>query len=452
MSGAAWITVAVTDRAPSLRALLLDIEAQRDELGAKLEYLIVENSADPLHREANLQTAARLRAKGNEVTVLDEPPYRRSIAVSRERQRAWIADRLRCVPPASFIWMLDDDNRLDHLWWDGEVLQRDRLEHHLRRLFALSSSTDRPDLLIGEVCGDPPIPPVATLASRLGDLDANLQLLAGAHPDDRAAAVLTQLPIACEFDDYYDFSEERPEPTWAKPRRWLVDDREASCAQALAQLVTEARFIPLGIGFTRTILTEPARLGWIGPGVRRGGNAIFFSPEACVHHIYPNLSVAGVETRRGDMTGAELLSRSYDVRSGGFSVRHARPRELPAPSSNGLSRSIVADTLGAALARGISSLAPDRAIATFLERRAATIDAALDAAITAAELLQERIASTPSLARWQGELSPLLSWVLREVAPARRSVGLRSALVGRETRQTISAKAVSLQRSLGEVA
>jgi hypothetical protein len=370
----AWITVAVTDRASALATMLDDLIAQSDEAGITLTMLVVENSSSAQQRGATRRTIADLRRKGLDVELLSCPPYRRSIAASRERQRVWIAERLERYEPPCFIWMLDDDKRLDHLVLDGTLRVR-RLEHHMRRLLELSHQRSRPDLLIGTVTGDPPIPSAATFASRLADLEANLRRLFARSPGDATTEALADLRASTDFDDYYDFSHERSTPTWQSPCRW--SGAASTVKVATDTLLSDAGLLSAGLGFTRPILTSAPDLARLEPGYRRGGNAVFFTPEAAVEHTYPSLRVRGLDTRRGDMIGSRLLSRRWRVAVGGFSVRHCRARASTLPTRKGLERSILSDNLGAALARGVVGSDARAAIDAFLDQRTDAIDRAL---------------------------------------------------------------------------
>ncbi len=388
-----WVTVAVTDRADGLSVMMRDLVAQAGEVGALLTVLVVENSADGGHRSMNRTTAAWMRSQGVAVHLVDEEPYRRSIAVSRTRQRDWVCEQLETEEPPAFIWMLDDDNRLDHLIFDGG-LRAERLEHHLGRLLDLASG-EPPDLLIGTVTGDPPIPPSATYASRLADLCANLERLFAAPPNSPATSVLADLRVVSEHDDYYDFSLERVAPSWARPCRWLVRSVEETVAAATDALLREARHIGSGGALTRPILTDSGMLGAEAPGYRRGGNAVFFSPEACVEHQYPSLEIEGVQTRRGDMIGSRLLAENHRVVVSGFSVRHCRSRSTSVPGRGSLERSILADNLGAALARGVAVSDPHVAVRAFLDRRHRGVAAAMEAASRWADEVPRRLEQAP---------------------------------------------------------
>ncbi len=424
----AWVTVAITDRAAAARTMLLEVSEQCDDVGLCLVVLLVENSVGAAQRAANRDTAAMLRMRGCEVSLLDESPYRRPIAISRERQRAWIRARVRHRPAPVFTWMLDDDNRLDHLVWDGNQLTVRRLEHHVSRLLDLAVADERPDLLVGVVSGDPPIPPVATLASRLTDLACNLKRLLDAKPDDSAAEVLSDLPVSEDFDAYYDFSHERKKPTWATARRWLVRDADATAQQEVAALIAEAAHLGDGVALTRPILVRPDRLSGLAPGIRRGGNAVFFDMEACVQHAYPSVTLAGIVTRRSDMSGASRLARDFSVRTGGFSVRHCRPRSGARPSTEQLSRSILADTFGAALTRALSSNHPHRAVSSFLRDRAQAIQSALEAAVAAADGVEQQLARLPKSAL-RHEVATMLGWVRRAVPRSHAWMELKATLL-----------------------
>lgn len=409
-----WITVAVTDRARALRAMVMDLLAQARDVAARPVFCLVENSRQAAQREANLALVRELQDQDVEVELLSGAPFGRCIAESRRRQRAWVEDIHSRGRRPTFIWMLDDDNRLDHLVWDG-VLGVRRLEHHLETLMDWASRKDRPDVLIGQVSGDPPIPPAATLASRLTDLVANLKLLVAAHPDDRASAVVRSLRVAGQHDDYYDFSHERSVPSWHAPCRWLVRNSSETASQAVHTMLDEAWWLDSGIAITRPILARKEDLGTVQDGFRRGGNTVFFSAEACLAHLYPSHHLAGAWTRRGDMVGARLLAREHDVVVGAFSVRHCRHRERKALRRRQLERSIVSDNLGAALARGVAAERPQAAIHAFLEARVVAISEAMLQAETSGRELTRMLAGIPAwvepsvVARLDAKVARILS-------------------------------------------
>ena len=453
MSRCIWVTVAVTDRSAPLRALLADLHLQCQEVDVGLRILVVENSGLPGERERNRATAAWLGAEGRSVALLDAPPYRRSIADSRLRQRRWLEQELARGPAPTLIWMLDDDNRLEHLSQDGGVLSTRRLEHHVGRLLSLAEAPDRPDLLIGRVCGDPPIPPVATLASRLVDLEANLDVLLCARASTPAVEALEALPLAADFDAYYDFSHERAEPTWAQPRRWLPQDATSTCSDEARAMLAEAACLGQGVALARPILVDPAALSLIEPGYRRGGNAVFFDPSSCLDHRYPSLTIAGLQTRRGDMIGSTLLARRRRVRSGGFAVRHCRPRRPAFPSHAELVASAASDTLGAALARAIT---PDGAylVDQFLDERTGRIEEALTTAVQAAKRLRTQLSSVHDhgLGEAVALVVRVLDWVCAELPVGPRGGGLNELLRSRAHRGMIEATARDLQDVLERVA
>ncbi len=394
MSVQIWVTVAVTDRAKALRLMLGDIVHQCRGAGVTLKVFILENSGNATERSYTRATTYWLRSERVAVALESEPPFRRPIAESRCRQRDWVAAEVNRSSAPDIIWMLDDDNRLDHLVWNG-ALEVCKLENHVGRLVELDRTPGRPDLLIGGVTGDPPIPPAATLASRLADTQANLQLLFVAHPDDPASSALSELRIVGEHDDYYDFSVERSQPTWTAPCRWLPSSANATVQEATSGLLMEARHLANGIALTRPLLTAPARLTLSEPGYRRGGNAVFFSTEACLQHTYPSVLLAGRWTRRGDMVGSRLLSRSFRVEVGGFSVRHCRRRDSKAPTANGLIDSIVADNLGATLARAVEAPHNVDVMKSFLEARVARIHGALSAARSMSGAVRDQLNQAP---------------------------------------------------------
>jgi hypothetical protein len=448
-----WVTVAVTDRSDALAPMVDDLVRQTQQANVELSLFIVENSRAAPERKVNGTLFNRLLATGVEVDYTAQAPFGRSIAQSRRRQREWVKCRLQRESAPDAIWMLDDDNRLDHLTHDGTLLVRP-LEHHVTRLMAMARQPDRPDLLIGTVTGDPPIPAAATIASRAVDVAANLQALFDAQPGDASGRVLASLRVVGEFDDYYDLSHERAVPTWEVPCRWLTQSVDPSVQETAHELLREALLLGSGVALTRPILTRTSQLDEQWTGYRRGGNAVFFNPEACLDHAYPSLELCGVQTRRGDMIGAYLLGRSYTVVTSGFSVRHCRARRVGPMTQNGFETSLLADNLGACLARAVSAHNPVGGASAFLHARLASIQAAMCASQVALGAILALMADCPE---WiEPEAARALAAhvaLLREALPLVEG-GLTPTIVEAMTCDTTAARigeeALRLRAQLGE--
>lgn len=424
-----WVSVTCTDRATSLRALAGDLVAQARTAGLALALLVHDNSVRPTEAHAIRDLATRLRRANVEIEVVDAPVRGASIAASRRRQREQLRARLAARPRPAFVWMLDDDVRLDHLHWTGTVVARRPLHDHVTFLSQLSARHADLAVLIGEVCGDAPIPVFGSVVSRLVDLEANLAAMFDADPG--APWTITRDVIARlgEPDSYYDLSHAHPHdsPPWQRPLPWLPRGAPLDTAEALAQMLAEVEHIPRGSAFSRPILATAERFALLVPRPVRGGNAVFFDVDACLEHEYPSVIIDGIETRRGDMIGtARLAERGVAVMGSGFSVLHHRARDAAWPGADDLATSLAADTVGAALARA----GDGRGDAGFLLARLARVEAAARVIRDLVPRLRQLVARAPS---WADGLDPVLAvgeWALASFPGARNGV-LPQELVAR---------------------
>lgn len=421
---AVWVSVTCTDRAASLRALAIDLAEQAAQTGAALTLLINDNSVQPDERAANRRLTEALppaEAAAVAMVIEDAPHPGAGIASSRRRQRAQIRARLARHPRPDLVWMLDDDVRLSHVAWTGAWLEERPLHCHLAFLLELAATHPTLDVLIGEVCGDAPIPVVGSIASRLTDLEASMRAMFGAPPDAPWRAPAIALDRLAERDAYYDLSTARAAGAWQREVLWLSRGAHLTTAQALAQMLAEVEHVPRGAAFSRPILAEAARFGALTDRPPpRGANAVFFDVERCVQHTYPSLTVAGIETRRGDMIGTELLAGAgAAVRGSGFSVLHRRPRTAPWPTSGALAESIVADMLGAWLARRLDPHDAGADPTEFLRERLARLHAVARHVAEVGGRLRRLAAEPPP---WEPSLDAVLAvveWALTCVPGAR---------------------------------
>ncbi len=392
-----WAAIVTTDRPGSLSLLCDDLARQAEAAQLPLGILLVENSAQEANLLANERTVARLRSRGITVRVDASDRPGDGIAPCRLRLRE-MARALRNEPRPGFLWALDDDVRLLHLIWAEDHLEVRALHDHVRFLLAFGAENPNVDLLIGEVSGDPPVPATAMLATTLSDVAANLTLLFAREPascwepDPHALEVLNGL------DAYYDLSLDRPRPAWESVVTWLPRRPGLTVAGACAELLAEVSHVPLGAAVTRPILAQELRFGCLGGSLRRGANAIFFDVEAFLEHEYPSAIVTGIETRRSDMIGAQCLARRRPgrVRSSGFSVLHRRPRGCAWPAPGELARGLLADTLGAALARAVEArLGGVGDPRSFLDARIARIEQATSAIAATIARLESLLSQAP---------------------------------------------------------
>lgn len=348
----AWLSVTTTDRPEAFAALCADIADQARDAGVTPRLLVVENGTSPESRRRDLGVVEELRSRGGKATLDLAGPGGLSIAASRLRQRAQIQRELELASPPLFVWMLDDDVRLAHCAWGEDGLRDLPLHNHLSFLTDLASRSP-PGVLVGEVTGDPPIPPIATLASRLADLECCLDVMFSSSPRAPWEVPAATFEALRRQDMYYDFSVDRRIPSFEDTALWLPRRGAANVKEACAEMLADAAELPAGVAFTRPILADPGRFDRPVPGTRRGANAVFFDVDVCVEHPYPSLQLAGVETRRSDMIGARILSarRPGSVLASGFSVLHRRRRGARLPSPGEVARSLLSDVLGAQLDR-----------------------------------------------------------------------------------------------------
>lgn len=441
-----WVAIIATDRPDALRELCADLLDRAVSAGVRLRLVVHENSVERDNRRQNEATLARMPVPVDLTTSKGGEP----IAVSRCRTRDQVADLVQRHGRPRIVWMLDDDLRLTHVRWTGSRVEWVPLYDHFRFLFDLA--TRRPDIevLIGDVTGDPPIPAVATLATRLTDLALNLGWLFQRDASSRWDVSDTTLGTLMEPDAYYDLSVERT-PAWASPVHWLPRG-DATAAGVAAEILNAVSQIPFGIGFTRPILARPKDFETFGQSTRRGGNAVFFDVDACIEHEYPSIATAGVTTRRSDMIGARLLlhRRPRGVWSSRFSVAHARPTVGPWPTREAMNRSLVADTFGALLARHVdahlSGRAPDDFVRARVERLRQAGAALRQAVLEIEELL-------PGAPEWVGDVAPirsLIGWIDDAVPTGQGDLAddLQRALSDVHAHADIAAFAESLTRGV----
>lgn len=375
-----WVSIATTDRSAGLEALCADLVEQSREAAVSLRFAIVENSVSAAERADNATALGSIATAGVPVHLDDKEPGGGSISRSRRRQREQLRALLMTFPEPTVIWMLDDDNRLLHAVASRDGLKMTPLHNAVGFLMGLAQLHPSVDLLVGEVCGDPPIPAMATLASRYGDLLRLAQALSRMAPEVPWLVGDAALTALERPDHYYDFAD--TSATADSEAAWLPRSAGATALDVWREACDEAGDLPWGIGFTRPIPAQPKRFDRLTPGNCRGGNAVFFNAETCLAHRYPSLHLAGIQTRRSDMIGSALLARRRPdrVMQSGFSVLHQRPRRNAAlPDRASLERLLLSDTFGSALARTVAVDAPPspERLQGAMQRRVTQIDAAL---------------------------------------------------------------------------
>lgn len=376
----AVVLLATTDRPEACARLCADLATAAVTLRQPLTVGIVENSRTPRSRALNRQTFERLTAQGVDLVIADAQPGGLPIGAARTRQRELLRGLVQQGRRPALVWMLDDDLRLQRLVVRDGVLRQEPLHDPIGRLLELAEQPGTPDVLIGTVHGDPPIPAMATWASRVADLNENLQRMGQCDPEQPWTADPATCTRLCEPDYYYDYGQH---PRLDTPALWLPRQPGQTVRAACEEMLEEARHLPLGIGFTRPLIAPasatrdpPPPIHLQGAARVRGGNAVFFDLEACLAHDYPTTDLAGVRTRRGDSVGLHLLRRRQGVTftASDFAVLHGRDdHATPCADPNRLLEHLVADTLGAALTRAVEGC--DRpALSRFLLHRVAQVE------------------------------------------------------------------------------
>lgn len=279
---------------------------------------------------------------------------------------------------------------------------------------------------LGEVCGDAPIPVIGSVVSRLSDLEASLRAMFGARPDAAWRVPTAALARLAERDAYYDLSIDRPVGFWSQEVLWLPRGGALTTAQSLVQMLAEVEHVPRGAAFSRPILASSERFAELTPSPLRGANAIFFDMASCIQHEYPSVTIAGIETRRSDMIGTALLAGTGAVvRGSGFSVLHHRPRDAPWPARDALLASLVADTVGAWLARRLDPhAAPHLAEGDppFLAARFARLRAVANALAGVCARLRRLAGEAPPWAPSLDAVCAVADWALESYPGARDGV------------------------------
>ncbi|MEZ4433316.1 MAG: arylamine N-acetyltransferase [bacterium] len=410
------VTVSATARPAALAALLGDLATEwarstpaTRAAGAPL-VLVVENGRDPAARAAERAATA----PGLDLRWVDDGIHGRSIAESRAAQTAALADLVAAGEPIDAVWMLDDDLRLAQLTVVDGVLVRREAVRYFDRIAEAWRDWPEVSLLVGRVCGDPPIRPDAVLATGLLDVVANIDRFAALDPEapypGAADAGVFALP-----DYYYDHSE-AGDAHLHRPAHWLprapgrsVRTEARACVAALVGILA-------GKAPTRPLLDAAVTGPPVGSRLR-GGHAVFLDVDAALRHRYPAARLAdGTMTRRADMVGATRLDRTGGswVAAMPWPVLHDRVAEALDP---GLT-SLRSEFFGVMLARAVMADGErvDRAaLAARAAARRARIGARLALAGARADEAQAAIARART--GWMGR-DPALAAALDALADA----------------------------------
>ena len=419
-----WVSLTTTDRPASLRRLAADLVEQSEEIGCRLCLFVIDNGRGATARQATEDALSAFPSTRRSLRVEQAETLGGSIAASRRCQREQVRRALAPAQQPEFLWMLDDDLRLEHyIREDGRLVTR-RLHNHLGFLLEVKREYPELEVLLGEVNGDPPIPPIATYASRLEDFAGSLRSVAILEPGERWP-VGCQVEVACSDDSYYDFAEPSAHVTASSLRSWIPADDRVLVVDVLSGMVAEACDIPFGIGFSRPILARGHTFDRMRDDTIRGGHAVFFSSDAFLSQRYPSLTMGGIETRRSDTLASTLFASTGPrrLRRSGFSVRHARPRdEHELPFADDIARNLISDTWGAALTRAVTD--EGATVSSFLNARAERIDSVLDRTRSAIDQVRELAGTMPSWATERGgsweQLDERLTWMLETVPGLRQ--------------------------------
>lgn len=395
------VLMATTDRPEPFSRLAADLAAAATRVDADVVLGLVENSRIAASRAANTETVARLHSRGLEVFVSEAGHSGASIGEARASQRELLRSIVSQGRRPALVWMLDDDLRFCRLVVQSGVLRREPLLDPLGALLDLGRTSEAPDVLVGTVHGDPPIPAIATWASRISDMAANIERMVRLGADSVWPCDHDTLRRLGEADYYYDYGRH---PELETPAYWLPRHVEQKTSEALFALLEEARHLPSGVALTRPLVevqtserTGRPAARVLGPAQVRGGNTVFYDIDACLRHEYPTAEFGGVRTRRSDSVGMLALRAKHGMRvlSSDFAVLHERDREeSQRPNSEQLVRHLVADTLGAALTRGVAG-ADSESIGGFLRARVRQIDGSLGRMAAAIARLRELVGLAP---------------------------------------------------------
>ncbi len=313
------------DLLPTSRLLgdLRQVFLERDDV--RLKIVLLENGgAEKASRTALRELEAAEKAAGLDIRVVsleqqrsdlgaksDDIPGlkdRKSIALSRTMLQRRLYLEAKAMP-ATVVWILDDDIRLDGLTSVGGVgheIQRPDYVASLKRL----AKTDY-GVVLGTVTGDPPLPFSSSIRTQLVDLYHNLEQMAALSPDDpypdrspENAAVRSE-----HRDYYYDLSRLETDhletPFWYAPRR-----QRSTVGQTFEEMTPRLRDMIGGVQVFRPLVDQLRGdpLSLAVPSVNRGPSTLVLDMNAL--REFPNAvpTLDGSDTRRSDMIWS-LLNR-----------------------------------------------------------------------------------------------------------------------------------------------
>jgi hypothetical protein len=344
------IAIVSTNRHSSLVKLVHQLLASAKLHQVEPTLLVVENSSVSGERKKVEQFLREIQKQGTSVHI-DRSATGDAIHIARQRARKLVETDAQRRGTPDAIWFLDDDVQLVQEYVADDYRQVGKL-YDLFEFIIENSRNSAIGMMIGGVTGDPPIPPIATYASRLTDLAHQLRCLDEANESEPWLLDSNTYSYLQEADVYYDFSTNRHQPSWEQCARWLPTSSESTVATVREEVLDAVVDIPIGGSFTRPLLTCLNTLRHQLSNVNRGGNCVFFDLDLCLQHRYPAIEIDGIFTRRSDMIGSWLVRQSFPQRVAtlGLSVWHQRERRQPWPDTSWLVQNLLGDTWGAFLA------------------------------------------------------------------------------------------------------
>jgi len=423
------VSLSTTGRPDNLTALLSGLGAEwltYDGGSSPLLVVVVDNSAIAEDRAENLRHAATFGQRGVlDLQWVDDGIYGRSIAESRRRQVAALAKVRAQGRGVDIVWMLDDDVELAQLQVCGGRLSKTSEIRYFEQIVRLYRDHPEASVLVGGVCGDPPIRPDAVLATQLFDLEANLERFASLCPDDRYLAHSQRTSFALP-DYYYDHSRAGVLHL-ATPFVWLARGETSTVRDEALAFMGAMTGGFWGKTPTRPLVYDASKgTGELSDCILRGGNTVFLDVDALFRHAYPSTYVGGFATRRSDMVGAALLSQDGGTWFAQFPYpilhdrkRAHRPLDEEAQREQVL-RSIRSEFYGVLLARDVIDGNSQSFLAIATVRAEVILERLADAQVRAHRAL---LAIARARTTWLGadpEMALALETLERHVAAARQ--------------------------------
>lgn len=277
------------------------------------------------------------------------------------------------------VWMLDDDLEFAHLEAREGGLSLVTADDLLLRAAALRRAHPEASVLVGGTTGCPPVPGFAFVASQAVDLVRHVAEAARSSPTGIYRPVRRDRTVP---DYYYDHSDEGAAHQGHGFDWEGTDAGEMDVRGALLAHLEAIQGIAWGMPATRLLVHDPGREPV--STIARGGNALFFDPDALF--VAPLLAMRGADgivTRRADTVWAELMAGEpcASVKAAPLPLHHVRRAgdhsapSLVGPSTSSLCRFVAAQSRGTVLARLMRGrrLGESTSAAALLEERASRL-------------------------------------------------------------------------------